>query len=137
MLKKEEMDILVQRAMQARTQAYAPYSGFSVGAALLTKSGACYTGANIENASYSPTVCAERVAFFQAIHAGERDFSAIAIVGGKTDGEAVEFCPPCGVCRQIMTEFCTDDFLILLSNGKEIKSITLDEMLPHRFSLSK
>ena len=137
MLKKEEMDILVQRAMQARTQAYAPYSGFSVGAALLTKSGACYTGANIENASYSPTVCAERVAFFQAIHAGERDFSAIAIVGGKADGEAVEFCPPCGVCRQIMTEFCTDDFLILLSNGKEIKSITLDEMLPHRFSLSK
>ena len=137
MLKKEEMDILIQRAMQARKHAYAPYSGFSVGAALLTKSGNCYTGANIENASYSPTVCAERVAFFQAIHAGERDFVAIAVVGGKANEDAEEFCPPCGVCRQIMTEFCKDDFVILLSNGKEIKTIPLDEILPHRFTLSK
>ena len=136
MLNRTEMDELIQKAKNARCHAYAPYSGFSVGAALLTKSGLCYTGANIENASFTPTVCAERVAFFGALHAGERDFSAIAIVGGNRDGEITDYCPPCGVCRQIMAEFCQGDFLILLSNGAETKAYTLDELFPNRFTIS-
>ena len=137
MLNENERNHLIKKAEQARREAYAPYSGFSVGAALLTKSGLCYTGANIENASFTPTVCAERVAFFGALHAGERDFSAIAVVGGKSDGEITEYCPPCGVCRQIMAEFCQGDFLILLSNGAEIKAYTLDELFPNRFTISQ
>ena len=102
MLNRTEMDELIQKAKNARCHAYAPYSGFSVGAALLTKSGLCYTGANIENASFTPTVCAERVAFFGALHAGERDFSAIAIVGGNRDGEITEYCPP---LRRMPTDY--------------------------------
>ena len=137
MLYQKETDMLIQKAIEARQMAYAPYSGFSVGAALLTAKGVCYTGANIENASFSPTVCAERVAFYGAIHQGARHFSAIAIVGGKANKEIEEFCPPCGVCRQIMTEFCHGDFLILLFDGKETKIFTLDEMFPNRFSLSR
>lgn len=135
-MNKETMDMLVEKAMQARTQAYAPYSHFAVGAALLTEDGKCYTGANIENASYTPTVCAERVAFFDAIHDGARNFRAIAIVGGLEDAEVNRFCPPCGVCRQVMSEFCTGEFLVLLFDGKEIQCYTLDELFPYRFSLS-
>ena len=96
---------LMQAAVKARKMAYAPYSGFFVGAALLTKDGKVYTGCNIENASYTPTNCAERTAFFKAVSEGERAFEAIAVVGGKGE-ELSELCAPCGVCRQVMTEFC-------------------------------
>ena len=99
---KEE---LVALAMEAMGHAYVPYSGYQVGAALLTSDGRVYQGCNIENASYTPTVCAERTAFFKAVYDGVRDFSAIAVVGGK-NGEITGFFPPCGVCRQVMREFC-------------------------------
>lgn len=113
---------------------YSPYSGFRVGAALLTKSGKIYTGCNIENSAFSPTCCAERTAFFKAVSEGEKDFSAMAIVGGKS-GETSEFCYPCGVCRQVMAEFCNADFEIILTNGKDIKAKKLSELLPESFKL--
>ena len=117
--------------------AYAPYSGFMVGAALLTVDGKVYTGCNIENASYTPTNCAERTAFFKAVSEGERAFAAIAIVGGKGDQPA-EFCAPCGVCRQVMAEFCTPDFPIILRGADgEIRTVRLDGLLPESFSLVK
>ena len=128
---------LVKKAIEARKKSYSPYSAFSVGAALLCADGTVYTGANIENASYTPTVCAERVAFFSALHEGQRDFCAIAIVGGKSGEEICEYCPPCGVCRQVISEFCGDDFEIILSDGKENKVLTLKELLPYRFDLLK
>ena len=97
---------LVNLAKEARTHAYVPYSGYAVGAALLCADGTVYQGCNIENASYSPTVCAERVAVFKAVYDGRRDFAAIAVVGGPEGGPAETFCAPCGVCRQVMVEFC-------------------------------
>ena len=126
---------LVKHAEEAMKLAYTPYSGFQVGAALLTKDGKVFTGCNIENASYSPTNCAERTAFFKAISEGHREFSAIAVVGGQ-NGVIEGICPPCGVCRQVMSEFCSSDFLIHLG-GKdgEVKTLTLNELLPLRFSL--
>ena len=126
--------ILIAKAVEAMENAYAPYSSFKVGAALLSKSGRVFTGCNIENASYSPTCCAERTAFFKAISEGEREFTAIAVVGGK-DGEISSFCSPCGVCRQVMAEFCEKDFMIILSNGKLTKAHTLEKLLPESFSL--
>lgn len=126
---------LLHLAEQAVKNAYAPYSHFKVGAALLTKSGKIFTGCNIENASYSPTNCAERTAFFTAVAAGERAFSAIAIVGGK-NGDTSAPCPPCGVCRQVMREFCDGDFKILLRTGEdEARAYTLDALLPLHFSI--
>ena len=125
---------LINEAIEAMRGAYAPYSNFFVGAALLGKSGKVYRGMNIENAAYSATVCAERTALFSAIAAGEREFSAIAIVGGMR-GELEDFCPPCGVCRQALSEFLTADAKVYLTNGKEIKELTLGELLPHSFSL--
>ena len=133
----EKISLLVSEAVEARKKSYSPYSHFAVGAALLCTDGTVYTGANIENASYSPTVCAERVAFFRAIHDGKRSFSAIAIVGGPSGEDISEFCAPCGVCRQVIGEFCSDDFLIILSDGKEIRTHTLDELLPYRFRLTE
>lgn len=125
---------LIQKAVFAREKSYCPYSSFSVGAALLTEEGKIYTGANIESASFSLTVCGERVAFFTAVHNGETRFKAIAVVGGKK-GEAVsEFCAPCGVCRQVMAEFCTNDFEIILFDGKTQKVITLGALLPESFT---
>lgn len=123
---------LLQIATAARENSYAPYSRFKVGAALLAKSGKVYTGANIENAGYTPTVCAERVAFFTAVHQGERGFLKIAIVGAK-DGEPAGFCAPCGVCRQVMSEFCNDDFQIILGTADKTTVYTLKEILPERF----
>lgn len=129
------MDIkeLINVAIKARNKAYAPYSESKVGAALLTNSGRIYSGCNIENSSYSPTICAERTAFAKAISEGERKFLAIAIVGGKNDYETA--CYPCGVCRQFMSEFCEGDFRLLLINDGEITEKTFDEIMPHRFSL--
>lgn len=123
---------LVQYACLTRTRAYAPYSNFKVGAYLVDAYGECYYGCNIENASYSATICAERGAFMQAIGAGRREFSAIAIVGGYE--EITDFTYPCGVCLQFMSEFCRKDFEIVLYNGKEIKVLTLGELLPHAFN---
>lgn len=125
---------LVESAKQSMQSAYVPYSGFKVGAALLTKSGKIFTGCNIENAAYSPSNCAERTAFFKAVSEGEKDFEAIAIVGGM-DGRIKGFCPPCGVCRQVMAEFCNDDFIIVLgSDDADYRSYTLPELLPVGFS---
>lgn len=124
---------LVEMAEKTRARAYSPYSDFKVGAALLTKSGKHYVGCNIENASFTPTVCAERVAFFEAIKNGERDFEAIAIVGGKA-GEKPAFCAPCGVCRQVMAEFCQKDFRILLGTKEDFKAYSFEDLFPLSFS---
>ena len=122
---------LMIAANEARKFAYTPYSHFKVGAALLTKSGKLYTGCNIENAAYTPTVCAERTAFFKAVSSGERDFCAIAVAGGK---EGVEFCTPCGVCRQVMAEFCnTETFEIICNTENGLRSFKLKELLPGSF----
>jgi cytidine deaminase len=120
-------------ALKARESAYCPYSGFAVGAALLTNSGKVYTGVNIENAAFTPTVCAERVAFFRAIADGEYDFVKIAISGGKSRKAASEPVAPCGVCRQVMAEFCNSDFEILLAYEGGYEKMTLDLALPNRF----
>lgn len=128
---KEE---LARKAVEAMGHAYAPYSGYLVGAALLTADGTVYQGCNIENASFTPTVCAERTAFFKAIYDGKRDFRAIAVVGGK-GGTVTGFFPPCGVCRQVMREFCRDDFEVyLVGKDNEIKALTLKDILPYSFS---
>lgn len=126
---------LVDLAIEAREHAYVPYSGFAVGAALLTKGGKVYQGCNIENAGYTPTNCAERTAFFKAVYDGEREFEAIAVVGGKAGAPIRELCAPCGVCRQVMREFCEDDFKIYLSAGDgKFTEMTLTELLPLGFS---
>ena len=124
---------LMVAANEARKFAYTPYSDFKVGAALLTKSGKLYTGCNIENSSYTPTVCAERTAVFKAVSEGESDFAVIAVVGGK-DENPLEFCSPCGVCRQVLAEFCGEDFRILLGNPEKFQSYTVDEILPFSFT---
>lgn len=123
---------LINKAICAMNQSYSPYSEFCVGAALISKNGKVYTGTNIENAAFSATVCAERTAFFKAVSEGEKEFSKIAIVGGKK-GDIKDFCFPCGVCRQVMSEFCEDDFSILTYNGNEIKRISLKDLLPLGF----
>ena len=125
---------LIDLAIEARKAAYTPYSNFKVGAALLSKEGEVYKGCNIENAAYNPTNCAERTAFFKAVSEGVTEFEAIAIVGGY-DQEELKFCPPCGVCRQVMMEFCkSDKFRVLLLDEKgEIKSYLLKELLPFGF----
>lgn len=122
-------------ACKGREQAYTPYSGFRVGAALLTRSGTVYLGCNIENASYGPTNCAERTAFFKAVSEGEREFEAIAIVGGPGEGRTGEMCAPCGVCRQVMMEFCDPKtFRIILENGGgKVRTFLLEELLPLGF----
>ena len=125
---------LVALAKKSAENAYAPYSGFTVGAALLCKSGKVYLGCNIENAAYSPTVCAERTAFFKAVSEGEKDFSAIAVVGGKSC-DFKDYFTPCGVCRQVMAEFCDSNFKIIFGKNKEdFKAVTLQELLPYTFS---
>ena len=123
---------LVSMAKEAMQYAYSPYSGYKVGAALLCKDGSVYTGCNIENAGYSATNCAERTAFFKAVSEGKRGFEAIAICGGK-DGVIEDVFPPCGVCRQIMREFCGDEFLIYLVSKEGIETYTLKELLPVSF----
>ncbi len=125
---------LMQLAAEARKMAYAPYSDFFVGAALLAADGRVFTGCNIENASYTPTNCAERTAFFKAVSEGVRDFSAIAVCGGR--GDVLEpLCTPCGVCRQVMSEFCSPDFRVILGTPDRTVIYRLDELLPLSFSL--
>ena len=126
---------LIKLASDARKMSYSPYSGFSVGAALLCKDGTVYLGCNIENSSFSPTVCAERTAFFKAVSEGEYDFLKIAVIGGKSDEEIPEkACPPCGVCRQVMKEFCSGDFEIIMATDSEnYKTMKLSELFPESF----
>lgn len=126
---------LLEEAKKARLMAYAPYSKFKVGAALLTKSGKVYHGCNIENAAYTPTNCAERTAFFKAVSEGETEFEKIAVVGAMEGREADDICSPCGVCRQVMMEFCNPKtFKIILAKGKgNILVSSLDEILPYGF----
>ncbi len=124
---------LVLKAIDAMKNSYSPYSSFKVGAALLTESGKAYTGCNIENVAFGPTVCAERVAFFKAISEGEKNFLKIAVVGGK-NGIISSSTPPCGVCRQVMREFCNDDFEILIVRENEnYEKALLKDLLPHSF----
>lgn len=124
---------LAYSAEAARTSAYSPYSGVTVGAALLTSSGNMYLGANIENASYGATICAERVAIFKAINAGDRELCAIAIAGAKA-GEAVSTpFPPCGACRQVMAEFGSPDMKVIVVNSEGYDVFTLGELLPFGF----
>ena len=125
---------LMYLAKEAMGQAYAPYSGFYVGAALLCADGTVYQGCNIENASYSPTNCAERTAFFKAVYDGQREFSAIAICGGM-GGKVTNLLSPCGVCRQVMTEFCGPDFLIHMTDATgKITTLSLRDLMPLSFS---
>ena len=125
---------LCELAVEAMHHAYAPYSGFKVGAALLCKDGTVYQGCNIENASYSPTNCAERTAIFKAVYDGHRDFAAIAVCGGR-DGTITGAFPPCGVCRQVIREFCDDDFTVYLVREDGVfDTLTLAQLLPHSFS---
>lgn len=124
---------LIILAQQARKKSYSPYSHFCVGAALLTKSGKVYTGCNVENAAFTPTNCAERTAIFKAVSEGEREFEAIAIVGGR-ETEKGGFCAPCGVCRQVMAEFCNKDFKIVLGNEEQFDVYELNALLPFSFT---
>ena len=128
---------LAAAAFEAMRKAYAPYSGYKVGAALLTKSGKVYTGCNIENAAYSPSVCAERTSFFKAVSEGETEFEKIAVCGGK-DGEPDDYFYPCGVCRQVMAEFCAADFVIITAKSPcDFRESTLGGMLPCAFTKDK
>lgn len=130
----EKFSVLAKKCLEARQLSYSPYSNFSVGAALLTKSGKIYLGCNIENAAYSPTNCAERTAFFNAVSEGERDFEAIAVCGGQHDSQKLDYCAPCGVCRQVIREFCDNDFIILLvKSPEEYKIYKLQDLLPESF----
>ena len=126
---------LIQKALDMLNFSYAPYSNFKVGAALLSKEGQIFGGCNVENAAYGPSNCAERTAIFKAVSEGVRDFSAICIVGGPK-GVVSDYCPPCGVCRQVMREFCNPDFKIILAKSiSDYKIFTLGELLPESFSL--
>lgn len=127
---------LVACALDAQKNAYAPYSGFRVGAALLTTQGKVYLGCNIENKCFSPTVCAERVALFSAVCAGETDFAALAVVGCNKEGVYKHFCTPCGVCRQALSEFCAPDFPVICGDDTlDCEVHTLEELLPYSFAL--
>ena len=130
------MEQLIQSAIGARKKSYCPYSGFAVGAALQTSDGKVYTGGNVENAAFSPTCCAERIAFFQAVSDGNKDFERIVIVGGKKDGQ-LEKTTPCGVCLQVMLEFCDPEVfeVVLAWSEKEYEIRRLGEFLPHGFRL--
>ena len=126
--------VLLEKADAARLAAYAPYSRFTVGAALLTADGSIYTGCNIENASYSATVCAERTAIFTAIADGKREFVALAISGAPAESKG-QLCLPCGVCRQVLAEFCTADFPVIVGTSDDMTVYTLGQLLPCGFQL--
>ena len=129
---------LINEAIEARKNAYAPFSDFLVGAALLTKEGKIYRGCNIESAVFSPSICAERVALSKAISEGEKNFTAIAIVGGARGTEPLEPCFPCGVCRQVLSEHVSlDDFIIIVGTPVNYKVYTLRQLLPEAFVFEK
>ena len=132
-MKIEDKD-LIKQALEARKKSYSPYSHFRVGAAILTEDGKLYTGCNIENAAFSPTNCAERTAIFKAVSEGKQKFVKIAIVGGRK-GEVLDYCPPCGVCRQVMREFVNpQQFQVILAKSEtEYKVYKLSQLLPEDF----
>ena len=133
---KKEIDVeaLVQAALDARRNAYVPYSHYTVGASLLTEEGEIFSGCNIENASYGATNCAERTAFFRAVSLGKRKFRAIAVAGGMEGEQPEEYAYPCGICRQVMREFCEDDFKIIVARSvNDFREYRLDEILPFGF----
>ena len=130
---QEQYKALITAAAGARELAYAPYSNFCVGAALLARDGRIFTGCNVENAAYSPTNCAERTAVFKAVSEGVREFAAIAVVGGKR-GELSPLCAPCGVCRQVLAEFCPPDFPVILGTPEDFRVYALNEILPLAFT---
>lgn len=137
-MEKDTEKCLIQKAIEMTKISYAPYSGYHVGAALLAQNGNIYTGCNVENASYGATNCAERTAFFKAVSEGIRKFEAIAIVGGPADAEAenrfADYAYPCGICRQVMQEFCDVDFIIIVAKTMEdYQKYTLKELLPYGF----
>ena len=132
MIDLQTTEMLVKRAQAAAKKAYAPYSGFFVGAALLCADGSVYDGCNVENCSYPVGCCAERVALFKAVSDGKTEFLAMAVVGSK-NGKISDFCPPCGMCRQALSEFCDGDFAVILSDGKTDKKYALSELLPAAF----
>ena len=134
-MNEQVINQLIESALDAQKLSYSPYSKFKVGAAVLLNDGTILQGANIENASYSPTNCAERTAFFKAVYDGHRDFKAIAVCGGK-DGVITGLFPPCGVCRQVMREFCGVDFLVYLITPEGFETRTLSQLLPDSFSSS-
>ncbi|MBQ7743414.1 MAG: cytidine deaminase [Lachnospiraceae bacterium] len=139
---EEKYKKLIDEALKIRLNAYTPHSNYKVGAALLCRNGKVYLGCNIENGAYSPTACAERVAFFDAVKNGERGFEAIAVVAGDDGATDLKYASPCGVCRQVMAEFCDDDFKIILPKVKgseieDVKIYTLDEIIPFRFKLKE
>ncbi|MBQ8527558.1 MAG: cytidine deaminase [Lachnospiraceae bacterium] len=133
-MEQKQIVELIEEARKAREFSYSPYSNYMVGAALLTKEGKIYTGCNIENAAYGPSNCAERTAIFKAVSEGERSFEAIAIVGGKKES-AGDYAAPCGVCRQVMMEFCKpDEMQIIVAKSPEAyKVFTLQELMPEGF----
>lgn len=130
-----EINKLREEALHMRSFSYSPYSNFCVGAALLTKDGRIYTGCNIENAGFTPSNCAERTAFFKAISEGEYEFTAIAIAGGEKGAQELDYCAPCGVCRQVMMEFCDYETfkIILVKSEMESQIYTLKEIMPMGF----
>ena len=132
---EEQKKQLVQKALEARKAAYVPYSGFRVGAALLTQDGEVFTGCNIENASFTPTVCAERTAVFKAVSEGHQEFAALAVTGGKGEEPPAAVCTPCGVCRQVLREFVEpEEFPIYLGKGDGTwEEVTLEDLLPRSF----
>lgn len=127
---------LTDLAVSVSENSYSPYSNFCVGAALLCSDGKIYTGTNVENSSYGGANCAERTAIFTAITDGHRDFEAISIIGHKRGEKVNAFCAPCGICRQIMSEFCSDDFIVLLYDGENIAEYKLKDLLPLSFDKS-
>ena len=133
-MQKEKIQELISLALEARKFSYSPYSHFEVGAALLAKNGTVYRGCNIENAAYTPSNCAERTAFFKAVSEGVKEFSAICVVGGM-NGELTEYTPPCGVCRQVMMEFCDPETfkIILATDTEHYQVFRLTELLPMGF----
>lgn len=136
MITTEKAKELLAFAAQARENSYVPYSDFAVGAALLCSDGSVYLGCNIENASFTPTVCAERVAIFKAVSEGKRDFCAVAVVGGKKDGAGRPYCMPCGVCRQVLAEFCDREFCVAVEAEQgDLAVYTLAQLYPHGFGL--
>lgn len=136
-LKTVDWGMLIKAALEARNNAYAPYSHFAVGASLLADDGTVFTGCNVENASYGATNCAERTAFFKAVSEGKRKFTAIAIAGGTEGREPEDYVYPCGICRQVMSEFCDGDFVVLAAkNEGDFVKLRLGELLPESFTLN-
>ena len=128
-------EVLREKAIEAMKNSYSPYSHFKVGAAILCDDGEIFTGCNVENGAFSPTICAERCAIAKAVSEGKRKFSAIAICGGKEGVLIDDITSPCGVCRQVLSEFCSKDFKIYLVTKRDTKEFTLGELLPHSFGL--